>query len=158
MTKEIIEIIGVGFLSSVKFLFSPFTAVALGFSFQKTIIVTSIGGIVGVLFFYFGGVWFFEKLAKLNWKKKSENQSEENIKKEKRNRRLLKIIDKYGMFGVAALSPVLISIPIGAVIASKYFNKNPFAIIYLIVGVLFWSVVLTGISVFLKQGISLITS
>ena len=51
----IFEIIGLILFSSVKFLFAPSTAYALGYTFWQTILISLIGGWLGVFVFYFAG-------------------------------------------------------------------------------------------------------
>jgi len=51
--KLIFKLLEVLFLSSFKFLFAPPLAFKLGLTFFQTFLTTSVGGILGVLFFYY---------------------------------------------------------------------------------------------------------
>lgn len=57
-----------------------------------------------------------------------------------RNRKLVKIWRKYGLFGIAFLTPVFLSIPIGTVIANSLVDNRRKIIIYMFFSLLFWSV------------------
>lgn len=148
------EIAAVFFLSSVKFFFAPSSAVALGFNFIETIAITSLGGSLGVFFFYFLERWIFH-VATIVWRKK--NPVKKKKKKRvftRRNRMIVRIKQKYGLLGVSIITPVLISIPIGTLIAAKYFKNKYQTLSYLIASVCVWSVVLTSISYFFKNSIN----
>ena len=108
------EIISVYLTSAVKFLFAPFFADMADFTFVETILVTSLGGVSGVVvFFTFGNrirdfFAFFFKSTKT--KKKAFT---------KKNKFYVKLIRNYGLFGLALFSPILISIPVGFPMAAS---------------------------------------
>jgi len=54
------------------------------------------------------------------------------------NRRIIKIKQRFGLFGIAAISPLLLSTPLGAFLAERFFKKKKKIIIYLSVSVVFW--------------------
>jgi ATP/ADP translocase len=57
------------------------------------------------------------------------------------------LIRKYGVFGLAVITPVFISIPIGSFLAARFFSKQKFMITMLMVmSVVLWAV---SISTFL---------
>jgi len=62
----IFEIIGLILFSSVKFLFAPSTAYALGYTFWQTILISLIGGWLGVFVFYFAGSFVFDWWSKIS--------------------------------------------------------------------------------------------
>ncbi|MCI5057127.1 MAG: hypothetical protein MRY83_13525 [Flavobacteriales bacterium] len=127
--------------AATKFMFSPSMALGAGYDKAETIIITTIGGWMGILFFYYLGGWFtdviikfFVQLFKRNKKKKFSSKGK---------RRIITIKRKLGVVGIAFLTPCIISIPIGSVIASKYFRKNRMTIPYLFLSLLLWSMLLT---------------
>lgn len=146
------EIFGIVLLSSVKFLPAPFIAVASGFGYLKTIVITFSGGCIGILFFYFLGSVFFKKLG--------DSRKKDGIKPKKKiftrtNKFIVRIKSKYGLVGLSIITPAVISIPIGTILASKYFRKDPKTLTYLILSLLVWCFVLTSIAFFFKQSVSL---
>jgi hypothetical protein len=60
----------------------------------------------------------------------------------KRNRFIIKIKNKFGLTGIALLSPVLLSIPLGAFLGEKFFKDKRKVILYLNFFILFWFLVL----------------
>ena len=62
----------------------------------------------------------------------------------KRNRMIIKIVNKFGMAGIVILTPVLLSIPVGTFIATRYYSANRFLLVYLSASVLFWSLFMSS--------------
>jgi len=60
-----------------------------------------------------------------------------------KNRRLFRIKQKYGMPGIVVLTPVLLSIPVGTFLVTKYYGKKLINYFWLIFGLLCWSLVYT---------------
>ena len=136
------EIISVFLMSGIKFFVAPLLAKTFGFTFLETILVTSLGGVVGVFVFFNLGskiVHLFPNFFKPN-----------NTKRKiftKKNKFYLKLIRNYGLFGIAIFSPILISIPIGSFLAARFFeNQKTKALTIMCAAVLIWSV---SISTFL---------
>ena len=147
------EILAIVLLSSVKFLLAPSAAVAAGHGFLKTIIITFSGGSCGILFFYYMGGWAVDKIScMINGSKKQDSNS---IQKKriftKKNKWIIKIKSKFGLAGLSIITPGIISIPVGSILAAKYFKKHPNTIAYLIISVFLWSVLLTSLSLLFKQ-------
>lgn len=72
------------------------------------------------------------------------------IKKKKRiftarNRRIIRIWQTYGLYGLAALTPILFSIPIGTFIMTRFESNNKKILLYMFVSITFWSLLLTSI-------------
>lgn len=61
---EWLKILEIILIASVKFLFSPFEAERQGFTYRESLIITTTGGVVGILMFTFIG----EGIA-YSWKK-----------------------------------------------------------------------------------------
>jgi hypothetical protein len=57
------------------------------------------------------------------------------------NRRLMKIKQRFGLFGIAAITPLMLSTPLGAFLAERFFKKKKKIILYLSVSVIFWELV-----------------
>lgn len=133
------KILGLILLSAFKFFLAPSTAVVAGYSFIEIIIITSSGGIMGfLLFFKFG------KLAKRRIQLLFKHKQKVGISK--KNRRVIKLKNKYGLYGLAILTPCLLSVPIGALVASRYFSKDKRTIPVFLGSIVIWSVLLTSLS------------
>ena len=128
--------VSVFLMSGIKFFAAPFLAKTFGFTYLKTILVTTFGGIAGVFVFFNLGsriVYFFPNFFKpLKPKRRIFT---------KKNKFYVKLIRKYGLFGIAVFSPVLISIPVGSFLAARFFeNQKLKALAIMCASVLIWSV------------------
>ena len=135
------DIILVFLLSTFKFVLGGVPlAVGFGFSFFKAVTITSIGGCVGSVFF----VVLSDKLVK-NIQKMKEKRQETKTKPQKvftrKNKFIISIKMRFGLAGIVALGPVLISIPIGCYLAVRYFKDKQKIIAYMFVSVLLWSII-----------------
>ena len=133
------EIISVFLMSAIKFFAAPLLAKSFGFNYLQTILITSLGGIVGVFFFYRLGariVRFFPNFFK------PVNKTRRIFTK--KNKFFVILIRDYGLFGIAIFSPILISIPVGSFLAARFFERHSLmAQIILSISVVFWSVTIS---------------
>ena len=60
----------------------------------------------------------------------------------KRTQRVMKFWKRYGLAGIAFLTPVLISIPIGTIILNNMIHDRKKIFLYMFVSILFWSLLL----------------
>lgn len=151
------------FISSVKFVFAFPFALKYHFSFPITLLTTSLGGIAGVLFFAFISAeliifykWFVHvylakfprthRLAKSvkNFYHKFFPRKKKKIFS-KRSKRFVRIKQNYGLLGIALLTPLLLSIPIGTFLAIRFFTRSHYTLLFLCLAVVFWSIVLSTI-------------
>jgi hypothetical protein len=63
------------------------------------------------------------------------------------NRLLIKLKHRFGLIGLAALTPAILSIPFGSIVMAKFFKHHHFAMPSLMIAVLLWSVLLTFLTV-----------
>ncbi len=151
LLTEIATALGIFLLSSVKFLFAPSAAVAAGYNFLETVSLTTFGGMAGVLFFYYAGSCVIEKIAALL--QKMDNKPSGKKVFTRRNRIIVNVKLNFGLIGLAIISPALISIPIGSVLAARFYQGNPYVIPIMFVSTLLWSVGLTAFSLMVKANI-----
>jgi hypothetical protein len=64
------------------------------------------------------------------------------------NRRVIRIKQKFGLAGIAFITPIFLSTPVGAFLAERFFKKKRKIIIYLSVATLFWAVTMYVILLF----------
>ena len=172
--QEIIKIIQVILLSSVKFVTGPTFAYynnSHDFSFFEVILYSVIGGMLGVFVFTFFSdkihqAWLLIKFKFKRTFNSSNNYSEpvadvdtpvkinytyiDNKQEQKkvftkRNRRLVTIFRKYGLLGIAFLTPVLLSIPIGTIVANSFEPKKRKIFLYMFISILFWSTLMVSL-------------
>jgi hypothetical protein len=150
-------------ISSIKFLFAPPLSFEFGFSFMQTWIITTVGGITGVIFFFYLSkgllaiyvrylsryfMPYYSRLRTIVWKR---SQITLPVKKifSFRNKTLVKIRRKYGLIGIVILTPILLSIPLGTFLAIKYYSRQKNLLAYLSLSVVVWSFVMSSaISIF----------
>lgn len=135
---QLIEIISVLLMGTVKFLFAVPLAVNFEFSFWQTFIITCIGGIIGVLFFA-----QFRNAVLNVYYKVFPNKKNKESKKGFKDKLAQSTAKKYGLFGIAFLTPVVFSIPFGTFIALHFFPNKKKTIPVLVASVLGWSFFLT---------------
>lgn len=137
--------------SSVKFAMTfPVAVMQFEFSFFETILWTNVGGILGIYFFAF----LSDKLIawwNRNFRKSRSKGSDESGDKKvftKRNRRIVRIKQKYGLIGIALSTPIVLSIPLGTFLVVRYYRSSRTKFLYLIVSNLAWSIIYTGFYIF----------
>jgi len=168
---EYIKILLVILLSSVKFIAGPPFAYGYNqkydFTLVESMIYSVIGGMLGVVVFtYFSDQvfkfwhWMMEKFRKVIKKRNIFSEPTVDIEQPvhvhytyvektarkkvftRRNRRFVKIWNRYGLMGVAFLTPVIFSIPIGTIIANSLVHNKKKIFLFMFVSILFWSVLI----------------
>ena len=135
------EIFSVFLLSTVKFVFGGVPlALTYNFSFFESVTVTSIGGFTGCIFFVFLSetliINYRHRIAnKLHLAKRSTPEKIFTKKK----RFIIKVKTRFGLVGIAALTPLLLSIPLGCFVAVRYFKHKQRVLIYMFTSVFLWS-------------------
>jgi len=137
--QEILEILSLLLVSATKFFLAPSIAIYLGYGFLKSVFITSAGGIIGFFIFFKFGIIIRKWFLKLFKKKKKAFFT-------KKTRLIVKVRAKYGLWGLAILTPCLLSVPIGAFLASRYYSKDKRTIPFFIGFIILWSILLSSIS------------
>lgn len=153
-----LKIIEVGLIASVKFMFAPFEAERYHFTFWESFAMTTIGGLVGIYVFYYAGskvtTWWrhIVALVKSIFIRKPVKEIECKPRKifTRGRRFIIGIKMKFGLAGVAFVTPCLISIPIGTIVAANFYRKKRGVMIYFIVSLILWSFLLNGIAHYLR--------
>ncbi len=60
-----------------------------------------------------------------------------------KNRRIVRIKQRYGLIGIAMITPLLLSIPVGTFLMIRYYQRSRFKFIALIASNIVWSVIYT---------------
>jgi len=136
-------------LGATKLLWAPGAAAAAGLSFWETAMVCSLGSISGILFFYYFGRAVFSAIDR--WR--ASHRKTKYIKKvfTRRNRLVVKVKSKFGIIGLTFLTPCIISIPIGCIIAAKFYHHSKLVIPLLLAFTVMWSLLLTIFVFYLKE-------
>jgi len=134
--------------SAVKFALTPLASYKLGFTFIQSVLINSVGGCLGVLFFYRISGWLMKR-ARLRRIHRAIAEKHGLIAPRKRsftkrNRWIVHLKSVSGLRGLAALTPLLISIPIGSILAAKYFQHDRRTLPTMLSAVVIWAVVLSA--------------
>ena len=133
--------------SSFKFAVTfPLVILQFEFSFVETILWTNVGGILGVYFFAFLSgkliAWW-----NLTFGRPHGNSDKDGVQSKKiftkRNRRIVRIKQQYGLIGIAFATPILLSIPVGVFLVVRYYRSSRAKFFYLMASNLVWSVIYT---------------
>ncbi|MEN8227540.1 MAG: hypothetical protein ABFS38_05240 [Bacteroidota bacterium] len=139
-------------LSSVKFAVTfPLVIMQFQFSFIETILWTNVGGMLGICFFAFLSDMVISWWNRNFKKPRSDTPKNGSSGKKvftKRNRRIVRIKQQYGLIGIAVATPCLLSIPVGAFLVVRYYRSTKTGFIYLIASNLVWSVIYTWFYLF----------
>ena len=133
MFEEILKYLVVYATSGIKFIFGPSLGAAYGFSVFVTGSLTVLGVMTSVYLFTFFGTqikYYWEKISK---KKKRK------VLFTKGNRRFVVFWKKYGVIGIAFLTPVLLTPIGGTIIANALGCRKKDIFLYMWISSIFWS-------------------
>ncbi len=144
------KVLEVGLISGVMFLLAPFEAERQGFNFIQSFTITTLGGVIGILVFYYAGsliaAWWnhIKALVKSNFVRRPAEVLERRPKRHftQTNKMIVKIKRRFGLAGIAFVTPCIISIPVGTLVAVAFYRKRKPILLYLFVSLLLWSIVL----------------
>lgn len=132
----------------LKFLFSPIVSYQFGHSYLQTVLLTSAGGGLGALIFYRGGRQVLEWLRNRAVRKRARALAAGLRPKPvftRTNRLIVRLKHTYGLYGMAfALTPLL-SVPVTALLAAKYFRHDERTLPALLAAVVAWSFLLSAV-------------
>ncbi len=135
MWEEILKAIPVMLSSSLKFILGPIGGFAAQLNPITTILATVLGTMASVFAFTFFGGWLRAKvLSRFGGRRKKFSTN---------NRKFVTVWKKFGIVGVAALMPLLLT-PIGGTILAVGFGAPRNKIIfYMFVSASVWAVIFT---------------
>jgi len=167
--EYLLKLLSVFLVASVKYFWATPYSFGLKLNEWETIFLMEMGGILGFLFFYFFFGFVFKELKLLwpvvyhftpvlfkvrfeLWRKQRKLKLVLARKFTLKNKLIVLLRKRYGMWGLVILSPVLLSIPVGALLGNKYFKQNNHFIPYMILSIVIWGVVsVTFFSTFMKH-------
>jgi hypothetical protein len=118
--------------STLKFIFGPVSGAAFGMPPLLTALFTTAGMMLTVIVVMIGG-----KPLK-DW---IQGRFPNGKKFSKKNRLIIKTRGKYGIYGIALLTPILFSPPVGALIALALTSEKSKVLFPMFVSASFWSVI-----------------
>ncbi len=140
MWPEILKSIPVFLSSMVKFILGPLGGYAARLHPVITILVTVSGMMTSVLAFTYFGEWLRIKLLHGILKKRRKFSA--------RNRKFVKLWKKYGLSGVAILTPLFLTPIGGTILAVSAGSPKERIILFMLISAVAWAVVFTVIIYF----------
>lgn len=154
----ILKYINVIVIASLKFFWATPYSYLFGLKELETFILIEIGGLLGFLFYYY----FFSLLLKElkliwpliyyitprifkvrfeHWMDMRRYRRLTANKFTRSNKMIVRIRRNYGMFGIVVLTPVILSIPVGAFLGTKYFHHKNNFIPSMLLSIFLWGIV-----------------
>ena len=122
---EILTVVAAG---SLKMLVAAGFGAGFGFTLLQNFLFTSLGGCIGVLVFYRLSAWLSERARLKALRKRTEalaiNPAAVSRIFTRHNRWLIRLKHNSGLRGVAALTPLVLTIPLGSILAARYFRHD----------------------------------
>jgi hypothetical protein len=157
----IFKILHVILLASVKYFLTLPYAMIIGLDFYQALISVLIGGIGGFLFFYYLSkrvivlIDFLKpKLCrimpvfiKVRFHLFCERMASKKPAKlfTRKSRFIAKVKTTYGFWGIIIATPFILTIPVGAFLANKYYSKRWQTVPFMIMSIVSWAAVLSGV-------------
>lgn len=129
--------------SGVKFMFALMQAAAFNLGFWQSLAVTVGGGMMGVVIFA-----YLERPIMSLWKKMFPGKPVKGIKINKRRRMMVRVKNKYGLFGIALLTPLLLQVPIGTFLAMRFIGNIRKVLLAMLMSFSFYSFLVMGLFYF----------
>lgn len=131
-------------LSMFKFLFAPFLGAKLGLSMWTTWAACMTGMNLSIFIFSFFG----QKIKKF-WATLFPSKREKLFST--KSRRTVAIWTKYGLYGIAFLTPPLFTPPVGAIIAASFGEPRQRIVLFMLISSLIWGTAFCFIAYELKE-------
>ncbi len=126
-------------LSGVKYVFGAIMCLGISFSHEKDLnyiigyLVCNAGAFAGIVFYTYGESWLNEHVFKKYLFKNGH-------KFNKRNRGLVRLKHSGGLPLVAFLTPVVLTLPVGCILATTFIHNRKKIVVYMTISSLIWGV------------------
>lgn len=143
MIAEIIKILTVIGFSATKYMMGVGLVFTYAYNFFEAMLLTLGGGMLGV--------FLFSKFSNLLLKYFLPQNPDDPPKTRMgwSRRTLVKFRSKYGLVGIAFLTPIFLTVPIGTFLANSMTKDKRDVITYMFIAFAFWSVIFNGAFYFL---------
>ncbi|MBX2946603.1 MAG: hypothetical protein KF725_12285 [Cyclobacteriaceae bacterium] len=145
MWEEILKAIPIYLLCTLKVIFGPTLGYAAKLNIVTTIIITAAGMMTSVVAFTYFGDWLRNKILK----RRIHNQK----KFTPTNRKIVTVWKKYGLAGVALLTPLGLTPIGGTILAVALGAPKEKIILYMLISAVIFSVVSSGLVYFFGDAI-----
>ncbi len=136
LAAELIKYLSVYLLSMVKFFGGPLAGISMGLSFWMTLLLSVTGMMTSVFIFSQVGMlvsrWYVEK-----------HRAKKKPIFTKKSRKIVQIWQKFGIQGIAFLTPVLFSPVIGTIMATVLGASQRRILLHMLWSAVFWGITFT---------------
>lgn len=115
---------------------TPMVIAIYGSNYFMALLSSCIGAILGTVVFTYVSAGILNWWGKLKERWFPSKKPKKNFSRS--NRRIINIKRRFGLVGIAVITPVLLSIPIGAFLAERFFKDKKKVILYLSVSGVIW--------------------
>jgi len=136
MWEIILKTVSVYLASTLKFIFGPIGGRAAGLNIFITMAATVAGMMTVVYLLSYFGAWIRRRILVRLFRKPKKERSEGQVRRREFYRR-------YGLAGIAVLTPVILTPIGGTLLAIGFGNPRPKVVAYMLISAVCWSVVLT---------------
>ncbi|MEW6469086.1 MAG: hypothetical protein AB1458_09190 [Bacteroidota bacterium] len=144
------KILSLVLIAGTKFLLAPFVAESPPYNleFWEAFLITTLGGFAGIVLFVFFGDIVASKWSLLVYSIKRLYKSREQLQAEKakpkkrfswKTRFIGKVRRRFGLMGIAFVTPCIISIPIGSMVAVGIYRNKYKVLSYISAWLVVWS-------------------
>ena len=150
--NQILKILSVFFTCSFAFKIGfPTTFFVLDQNFLNVILVSCSGGIAGNIFFTYLSAAILKSIHNFRLKRGLIHKKKVFTSF---NRKVIRIKKKFGLAGIAFITPIFLSTPVGAFLAERFFKNKQKIIFYLSVATIFWAFTRYFILIFFHGSLS----
>ncbi|QNF33388.1 hypothetical protein HUW51_11895 [Adhaeribacter swui] len=136
MASEIVKYLSVYLLSMVKFFGGPLAGISMGLSFGMTLLLSVTGMMTSVFIFSQVGMmvsrWYVAR-----------HRAQNKPIFSKKSRKIVKIWQRFGIKGIAFLTPVLFSPVIGTIMATVLGASQRHILFHMLWSAIFWGIAFT---------------
>ena len=117
-------------------MFSAIPGPHLGASPIETVLSIFIGGCVGSAFFYYSAEFFMNRTRIKREKERIEKGGSfvEKNKFTRVNKGIVKLKNRFGKLGICFWAPFLLSVPLGSIVVAKFFGRESFTFLFIVIG------------------------
>lgn len=154
----ILKYVNVVVIASLKFFWATPYSYLFGLKQVETFVLIELGGLLGFLFYYYFFSFLLKELKLIwpliyyitprifkvrfeQWLDMRRYRKLTASKFTRTNKMIVRIRRNYGMLGIVVLTPVILSIPVGAFLGTKYFHHKFNFIPSMLLSIFLWGIV-----------------
>ena len=137
--------------STIKFLFTPFAGPKSQLTFWETYLSCVAGAIFSAAIFYFASEFFLKRAhkKKLELIRLAQLNNIPMVHKKKftrTNKFIVRIKTRLGIYGISLFAPLILSVPLGSIVAAKFYGKEKKTFPLIVLGMIINGLIITGLA------------